>query len=134
MSRCVFYYPFYRRERRNNCLFVVNIDAQEKHQSDCDLPIQMGNCRATRGLMTRFFFNTTAEKCEKFGFSGCGGNENNFKDLAGCKLQCELPKIHKKVSQEDPKVIIVQADNQEVSPFRAITCLPVITKKISQGL
>jgi hypothetical protein len=88
------------------------MNAQEKHQSDCDLPIQMGNCMATRGLMTRYFFNSTTEKCEKFGFTGCGGNENNFKDLPDCKLQCELPKMHRKVSGSEPKVTIELADTE----------------------
>ncbi|KAK9395078.1 BPTI/Kunitz inhibitor domain-containing protein [Crotalus adamanteus] len=37
----------------------------------------------------RYFFNRITEKCEKFVYSGCGGNENNFLTMDECIKQCE---------------------------------------------
>ncbi|CAN8000420.1 unnamed protein product, partial [Ixodes hexagonus] len=36
----------------------------------------------------RFFYNQYTEDCEVFTYSGCGGNENNFKTMHECKKRC----------------------------------------------
>ena len=40
--------------------------------------------------MPRWFFNAQSGKCEKFYYSGCGGNENNFRTEAECRKMCSV--------------------------------------------
>jgi len=53
--------------------------------STCDQPKQVGMCRA---LMPSFFFNTKTNKCEYFGYGGCGGNSNRFDSEEECQAKC----------------------------------------------
>ncbi|XP_061377382.1 kunitz-type serine protease inhibitor 2-like [Danaus plexippus] len=36
----------------------------------------------------RFYYDTEYKICEKFKYSGCGGNPNNFKSKEECKDHC----------------------------------------------
>ncbi|CAI5449831.1 unnamed protein product [Caenorhabditis angaria] len=38
--------------------------------------------------MTRFYFDSASKTCRPFAFSGCGGNENNFKSKGDCMMFC----------------------------------------------
>uniref|UniRef100_S4RIJ2 Tissue factor pathway inhibitor n=1 Tax=Petromyzon marinus TaxID=7757 RepID=S4RIJ2_PETMA len=51
----------------------------------CRLDMEVGVCRA---LLRRYFFNMTSGSCEEFGYGGCQGNLNNFKDAASCYQHC----------------------------------------------
>ncbi|XP_045459858.1 spondin-1-like [Melitaea cinxia] len=54
-------------------------------QDVCKLPVSVGPCR---GYEERWFFDTTRGACEPFGYTGCGGNANNFKTREGCQRVC----------------------------------------------
>lgn len=41
----------------------------------CEQPKIVGPCEAE---FPRYYFNRQTEKCEKFTYGGCQGNENNF--------------------------------------------------------
>ncbi|XP_005099364.1 boophilin-H2-like [Aplysia californica] len=49
----------------------------------------------------RYFYNRTAEQCQKFRYSGCVGNLNNFGTLEDCDNSCTEP-IRKSVGQTTP--------------------------------
>lgn len=51
----------------------------------CSLPPVEGTCR---GKFDRFFFNTTTLSCQKFIYTGCQGNRNNFLSVEECKRSC----------------------------------------------
>ncbi|KAM4027606.1 tissue factor pathway inhibitor 2 isoform 2-T2 [Anomaloglossus baeobatrachus] len=51
----------------------------------CRMEQKAGPCRA---YLKRFAFNLITMKCEKFIFSGCYGNDNNFSDEASCLETC----------------------------------------------
>ncbi|XP_072117818.1 carboxypeptidase inhibitor SmCI-like isoform X3 [Mobula birostris] len=51
----------------------------------CRPPADRGNCNKT---MTRFFYNHLTGLCETFTYSGCGGNQNNFKRKRRCNKTC----------------------------------------------
>ncbi|CAF0851289.1 unnamed protein product [Brachionus calyciflorus] len=53
----------------------------------CKLDMEIGPCR---GLIKRFYFNKTSQKCEEFNYGGCKGNKNNFLSLHECRSGCEL--------------------------------------------
>lgn len=51
----------------------------------CGLPKVVGPCDAA---IPRFWFNASAGRCEPFVYGGCGGNANNFNDIAACVAAC----------------------------------------------
>ena len=53
---------------------------------DCELPKDSGSCFKTDQI--RYRFNEDTERCEKFYFSGCQGNKNNFKTEPECRSTC----------------------------------------------
>ena len=52
----------------------------------CSKPAKVGRCRASK---PRFYFNVENQKCERFMYGGCDGNENNFKTFAECSKKCK---------------------------------------------
>ncbi|XP_022256390.1 kunitz-type serine protease inhibitor kunitoxin-Phi1-like [Limulus polyphemus] len=40
------------------------------------------------GNLHRYYFSPTYRRCLKFIYSGCGGNNNNFKTLSECERYC----------------------------------------------
>ncbi|XP_072010426.1 tissue factor pathway inhibitor 2 isoform X1 [Engystomops pustulosus] len=51
----------------------------------CRMEPEPGRCRA---FLKRYAFNLVTMQCEKFIFSGCYGNDNNFRDEASCLETC----------------------------------------------
>ncbi|KAF8774025.1 Kunitz-type serine protease inhibitor 6 like protein [Argiope bruennichi] len=49
----------------------------------------IGPCRAR---IPRYFFNKRAGECQRFAYSGCMGNENNFETLEECQQKCSKDK------------------------------------------
>ncbi|XP_044938153.1 kunitz-type protease inhibitor 3 [Mustela putorius furo] len=54
----------------------------------CQLPPVRGPCR---GLFYRYFYNDTSSECERFTYSGCQGNANNFETTEICVRICKPP-------------------------------------------
>jgi hypothetical protein len=63
----------------------LDISNQANGASKCSLPRIRGHCRAS---FARYFYNSTAAKCEMFVYGGCGGNSNNFNSQSECESQC----------------------------------------------
>ncbi|VVD03425.1 unnamed protein product [Leptidea sinapis] len=51
----------------------------------CKLPLSVGPCR---GYQERWFYDTSRGVCEPFGYTGCGGNGNNFRNRDTCNRVC----------------------------------------------
>jgi len=51
----------------------------------CYLPKKTGPCKA---YFVRYYYNYNTNKCEKFVYGGCQGNENNFESLRECIDEC----------------------------------------------
>ena len=51
----------------------------------CTLPVKRGNCW---DVVPSFYFNSAAKKCERFMYSGCGGNDNKFHTKKACQAKC----------------------------------------------
>ena len=62
--------------------FSQNLDHKNE---DCLLPKASGNCKA---LSLNFYYDWKQEKCLKFFYTGCQGNENRFETLGECQRQC----------------------------------------------
>ncbi|XP_049865204.1 spondin-1-like [Pectinophora gossypiella] len=54
-------------------------------QEVCALPVSMGPCR---GYEERWFYDGARAVCEPFGYTGCGGNANNFRSKDDCMKAC----------------------------------------------
>ncbi|XP_068627993.1 spondin-1-like [Battus philenor] len=54
-------------------------------QEICSLPSSVGPCR---GYEERWFYDKPRGSCEPFGFTGCGGNANNFRTREICQRHC----------------------------------------------
>ncbi|XP_053599585.1 spondin-1-like isoform X2 [Plodia interpunctella] len=52
----------------------------------CKLPLMVGPCR---GYTERWFFDAATNTCEPFGYTGCGGNANNFRNWNDCIAACK---------------------------------------------
>ena len=55
----------------------------------CDLLSERGPCH---GSWPRYFYNSETDRCEKFFYGGCNGNENNFHVKMACEAICQKPK------------------------------------------
>ncbi|XP_038548614.1 papilin-like [Micropterus salmoides] len=51
----------------------------------CYRPMLYGACRLN---MTKFFYNQSSQRCERFTFSGCGSNGNIFSTVDECEMLC----------------------------------------------
>uniref|UniRef100_UPI0037E8B17A tissue factor pathway inhibitor a n=1 Tax=Semicossyphus pulcher TaxID=241346 RepID=UPI0037E8B17A len=51
----------------------------------CTRPLEKGTCD---GAEKRFAYNPKTKMCHVFRYSGCGGNENNFKHRKECRIKC----------------------------------------------
>ncbi|XP_013174900.1 PREDICTED: spondin-1-like [Papilio xuthus] len=60
-----------------------------KPQDICSLPAAVGPCR---GYEERWFYDKARGSCEPFGFTGCGGNTNNFRTRDMCQRHCQRPR------------------------------------------
>uniref|UniRef100_A0A3Q3BFU0 Tissue factor pathway inhibitor n=1 Tax=Kryptolebias marmoratus TaxID=37003 RepID=A0A3Q3BFU0_KRYMA len=58
----------------------------------CFKPEDRGTCL---GSDRRFTFNPETKRCQSFYYSGCGGNENNFKSRRHCYHKCIRPRRSK---------------------------------------
>ena len=66
--------------------FVTYEECQQTCIKDvCEQPIKVGPCKS---MIERFYYNSTAGKCERFYYGGCDGNKNNFKTAKGCQKRC----------------------------------------------
>ncbi|XP_077265979.1 PI-actitoxin-Afv2a-like [Temnothorax americanus] len=53
--------------------------------SVCLLPIERGTCKA---YITRYAYNAASGQCERFIYTGCDANANNFKSMNKCEETC----------------------------------------------
>ncbi|XP_064464442.1 U-actitoxin-Avd3f-like isoform X2 [Ornithodoros turicata] len=51
----------------------------------CLAPLDVGNCSAE---VERYYFDVVSGECQKFVYTGCEGNENNYADLGSCQRVC----------------------------------------------
>ena len=59
---------------------------ESKDQSICELPKEVGPCRAA---ILRYFYNKNTGECEAFYYGGCQGNCNNFQTKKECEKECK---------------------------------------------
>ena len=100
----------------------VNL-AQQKDPI-CSLPLKQGNCKAFK---PRFYYNSQSQKCEKFIFGGCQGNENNFPTFRDCVKKCaeEQPSSSQSSSRSSLASVLssqtaIENPNLEIPPPQCV--------------
>ncbi|XP_075556112.1 tissue factor pathway inhibitor 2-like isoform X1 [Dermacentor variabilis] len=58
------------------------------HNENCELEPDPGICR---GMLKKWFYNSTSFRCETFYYGGCLGNENKFDTIIECNKKCRDP-------------------------------------------
>ncbi|KAL5965534.1 Kunitz-type serine protease inhibitor conotoxin [Taenia solium] len=67
-------------------LVVLCVVCFSQAKSDiCKLPIVKGQCGSK---IKAYGYNPSKGRCERFTYSGCGGNANRFKRKKDCKRIC----------------------------------------------
>ncbi|XP_049526663.1 BPTI/Kunitz domain-containing protein-like [Dermacentor silvarum] len=61
------------------------VNCQLRPRPFCYLPKKRGLCFSNH---QRYFYNATSELCELFYYSGCVGNDNNFREIEECQRMC----------------------------------------------
>lgn len=56
----------------------------------CYSPKDEGLCSAS---VPRFYYNAKTKTCEKFAYTGCGGNNNNFLTQKSCLKVCKKGRL-----------------------------------------
>lgn len=62
-----------------------NENVTPEFQGKCTVPKDAGFCTFWH---TMFYYDKINDRCEKFNYSGCGGNENRFYDYYTCENEC----------------------------------------------
>uniref|UniRef100_A0A3Q0QZT4 BPTI/Kunitz inhibitor domain-containing protein n=1 Tax=Amphilophus citrinellus TaxID=61819 RepID=A0A3Q0QZT4_AMPCI len=71
---------------KNN--FETLEECEETCLKPCHLPEAPGPCR---GMVLRYFFDSSNQQCRRFYYGGCFGNANNFRTMAECQAKCLSP-------------------------------------------
>ncbi|MCB1744157.1 MAG: hypothetical protein KDK91_27555, partial [Gammaproteobacteria bacterium] len=70
--------------------FSTRTECEQSCQVDvntCELAPEPGPCK---GVLPSWFHNPATGQCERFNYSGCGGNENRFATRAACERACDV--------------------------------------------
>lgn len=78
---------FLDRRRGDDAVTLESVDANDvsKRPSRC---LHVPESGSGRDIIKNYFFNVETEKCERFYYSGEGGNENRFESLHDCQRLC----------------------------------------------
>jgi len=55
----------------------------------CALASAGGDCD---DYQSAWYYNRSSDRCLKFVYSGCGGNDNRFHSQEACELRCRISK------------------------------------------
>ncbi|XP_004559225.1 tissue factor pathway inhibitor a isoform X1 [Maylandia zebra] len=78
-------------------------------KNPCHLPQAPGPCR---GLVSRFFFDSSSQECKQFYYGGCFGNANNFRTMAECQAKCLNPAPESPSPRKDDVQPIIETGEQ----------------------
>jgi len=71
-----------------------------------------------------YFYNTETQKCEFFGYGGCGGNDNRFDSEGECQAQCV--RAYGLTKCDDCKLAVIYIKNFLDDPNNAKTVIEAL--------
>ncbi|XP_059827446.1 BPTI/Kunitz domain-containing protein-like [Hypanus sabinus] len=69
-----------------SCILLLSLPCYAEEKVNCSDPKKIGSCK---NYFPYYYYNTKTQKCEKFMYSGCGGNGNRFMQKNDCIIRCE---------------------------------------------
>ena len=64
---------------------VTNLSLPSSHAELCSQELQVGTCN---DRIRSFFYDIASQRCKRFFYSGCGGNDNRFATRQACQRTC----------------------------------------------
>ncbi|XP_037820569.1 papilin isoform X5 [Lucilia sericata] len=89
-----------RFENRGECESVCLIGQEPTfpHNKDiCKQEVDVGRCRGRSETQRRWYYDDARGNCISFIYSGCAGNQNNFRSYESCYDFCSKPDITNEV-------------------------------------
>ncbi|KRZ68845.1 Papilin, partial [Trichinella papuae] len=65
---------------------LTSAPISNKFSSQCSVAYDAGHCK---NETQRWYFDFQLSKCKTFTYSGCGGNENNYRTEEECEISCK---------------------------------------------
>lgn len=63
----------------------------------CTLPVLVGKCLDSQDYHKRWYYDDSRGNCVSFIYSGCAGNQNNFRSFESCTEYCGNRKLPKQI-------------------------------------
>nr|XP_044604545.1 eppin [Equus asinus] len=73
-------------ENMKCCRFGCRKECLDLNKDVCSMPKESGPCMA---FMPRWWYDKKTERCYRFIYGGCLGNNNNFQSEAICRIICQ---------------------------------------------
>ncbi|KAL7674029.1 hypothetical protein ACOME3_000313 [Neoechinorhynchus agilis] len=84
-----------------DCESGLKLDMFEKKRI-CMQPKEVGKCKE---FTTRYYLDFDLRKCTHFQYSGCDGNENNFRTVEECENVCDILLLGRTSSGADSRCV-----------------------------
>uniref|UniRef100_A0A914UPI6 BPTI/Kunitz inhibitor domain-containing protein n=1 Tax=Plectus sambesii TaxID=2011161 RepID=A0A914UPI6_9BILA len=99
----------------------------------CLEPLAKGFCR---GLEWKYYFDSASKSCSQFGYTGCGGNNNNFEAEFQCQLACAPLLAHNgsgSLGSTEPAIMKLKTTKAATAGTKATTKATTTSEAIDQG-
>ncbi|KAH9508491.1 Tissue factor pathway inhibitor 2 [Bulinus truncatus] len=67
-------------------ILIANVIVMKAEPPTCYQPPNDGTCSK---FVINYYYDNHLKTCRQFKYTGCGGNDNRFKDEESCKKRCE---------------------------------------------
>ncbi|XP_064484467.1 actinia tenebrosa protease inhibitors-like [Ornithodoros turicata] len=94
--------PLYYTISRTSTTTMSPVTKKPQVDDVCLKPRDSGLSSNCTERLKRFYYNKRTGKCRKFHYTGCDGNENNFKTLKECEAKCVPEKQQQATTQPGP--------------------------------
>ncbi|XP_054726012.1 papilin isoform X2 [Anastrepha obliqua] len=110
-----------RFSERAECESVCILGQEPKTRAPkdiCKLPVQSGSCNGTTADERRYYYDDERGTCVSFIYSGCAGNQNNFRSYEACFDYCARTEKTPEISDNEIEPNACETFEQECRVLR----------------